>query len=36
MVQRIAALLALHDTANTLYEKASASAFTAEELGVRT
>lgn len=35
MVQRIAALLALHEAADALYEKAAATAFTAEELGVR-
>jgi hypothetical protein len=36
MIQRLAALLALHDTASALYEKAAAAAFSAEELGVRT
>lgn len=35
MIQRIAALLVLHEAADALYEKAAASAFTAEELGVR-
>lgn len=35
MVQRIAALLALHGEADALYEKAGAAAFTAEDLGVR-
>jgi hypothetical protein len=36
MIQRLAALLALRNTADTLYEKAAAVAFSAEELGVRT
>jgi hypothetical protein len=36
MIQRIAALLALHEAADALYEKAAAAAFTAEDLGVRT
>jgi hypothetical protein len=35
MVQRLAAVLALEQQANGLYEAAVASAFTAEELGVR-
>ena len=36
MVQRLAALLVLHDRLNAAYEQASADAFTAEELGLRT
>jgi len=36
MIQRIAALLALHEAADALYEKAAAAAFTAKELGIRT
>lgn len=35
MIQRIAALVALHGAADSLYERAAAAAFTAEELGVR-
>ena len=35
MIQRIAALFALHQAAAVLYEEAAAMAFTAEELGVR-
>ena len=35
MVQRLAALLALGNTLDSLYEQAAASAFTAEELDVR-
>jgi hypothetical protein len=35
MIQRVAALLALHQVADALYEKAAAAAFTAEDLGVR-
>jgi hypothetical protein len=35
MIQRIAALLVLYQEADDLYEAAAASAFTAEELGVR-
>lgn len=35
MVQRLAALLTLHEAADALYEKSAAAAFTAEELGVR-
>lgn len=35
MIQRIATLLALHATADGLYERAAADALTAEELNVR-
>jgi hypothetical protein len=35
MIQRIAALLVLHEIADKLYEKSAAATFTAEELGVR-
>ena len=35
MIQRIAALVALHDVADSSYERSAAAAFTAEELGVR-
>jgi hypothetical protein len=35
MIQRLAALLALHGVADALYERSAATAFTAEELGVR-
>ena len=35
MIQRIAALLALHEVTDVLYERSAAAAFTAEELGVR-
>jgi len=35
MIQRLGTLLALRSTADTLYEKAAAAAFSAEELGVR-
>jgi hypothetical protein len=35
MIQRIAALIALHGETDTLYERSAAAAFTAEELGVR-
>ncbi len=35
MVQRIAALVTLHEVADALYERSAAAAFTAEELGVR-
>ncbi len=35
MVQRLAALLALHEVADSLYERAAVAPFTAEELGVR-
>jgi hypothetical protein len=35
MIQRLAALLALHEVADALYERSAAAAFTAEELGVR-
>ena len=35
MVQRIAALLILHERLDSLYEQAGAECFTAEELGIR-
>ena len=35
MIQRIAALVALHEVADSSYERAAATAFTAEGLGVR-
>jgi hypothetical protein len=35
MIQRIAAVLVLHEEADTLYEQAAGAAFTAEDLGVR-
>jgi len=36
MIQRLAALLALHERLDKVYEHASAEAFTAEDLGLRT